>query len=125
MTKKSKELEGMKEVCELRITLETEMIRAWQKQSLLILGLNVGDVVFCKFKGGYINGKNSYSRYYIQEGVIKQGDDLSIHIQSLKPVQQTFNMTNSRTGRDNRNWWAVKNLITKAGITSIVEIDES
>ncbi len=89
----------MKELYELKQKLELEMLIKYSKEALKLLGLKIGDNVKCEFRSSYISNKNSYTSSKIEVGIIKANNNGVVYVESGKPIKQTYNKSNNRTGR--------------------------
>lgn len=118
---KFKELEKSNDLANLKARLELQMQLDYCNGALKLLGLKIGDTVYCKFRSSYIEGKRSYGTSVIQEGVIKQDEKGIIFIESTQPVQQTYTESNGRIGSSYRTWWATTMKITRAELSDIKE----
>lgn len=101
--------------------LDRERAVAFSRKGLEILGLRVGDKVKASFYGSVIRGKNSYGVDLIQEGVIKEENNVAF-VESISPIPKTRNVSNGRSGRSYRSQWESYEEITRTGLTQIKEI---
>ncbi len=94
-----------REINNAKKQIELSAKKKFQKAFLDITGLKIGDTVRAYFNVSSGTEKQSFSGLQTHNGIIKEGEDGLLYVESIKKLRYSFTKSNGRTGASYKSWW--------------------
>ena len=91
------------DVLKLKAEIDYESNVIFCNRFLQLTGLKIGDEVICRFRSAYGTSKQSFGSSKDCPGIIKQHENLTVYVESIDKITQSYNASNNRSGRDRRS----------------------